>query len=161
MRLSPGIRPNKRRMRAGCAGSTVALPIQQIFGATKRAGAGYSVIVGSAAGGGGETGVLELSATGGMNGLGVLGSAISLTAVLGRLGVAATGGAGGIERDRDESGCSSSGSGWPENGDGREIGGGVGVWTADGVFASDSGRPALAGGKLAMCPGSRLACAVL
>src|SRR5215469_8798824 len=119
MRLSPGIRPNKRCMRAGGAGSTVAFPTQQTFGTTKRAGAGYSVIAGSAAGGGGETGLAELTATGGMNGLAGLGSACDLVR-----GPPAEG-PGGIKADRDAADCSDSGLGWPENGDGREIGGGL------------------------------------
>jgi hypothetical protein len=161
MRLSPGILPNKRCRRAGCAGSTVALPMQQIFGTTKRAGAEWSVIAGSAGAGGGETGVAKLSATGGVNGLGILGSAGGLAAILGRVGGAAAEGVGGIERDRDDGDCANSGLGWPENGDGREIGGGFGVWACAGIFASGSGWLELADGKLATWLGSWLACAVL
>jgi hypothetical protein len=56
-----------------------------------------------------------------MNGLGVLGSACGLASILGRLGSAAAEGEGGIELDRDDACCATSGLGPPENGDGRKI----------------------------------------
>lgn len=126
------------------------------------------VIAGSAVGAGGESGVrpppptrrrasiADESATGGMNDLGWLRSALDLTPVLGWVEVAVAEPVGGIEAGGDDTGCWTSGLGCPKNGDCRGMEVPSGVCAAEGLFVIDSVELEVAEGKLAMWPNSRL-----